>query len=454
MTEKIKRIHFIGIGGAGMNGIAEIFINMGYKVSGSDIKNSSNTRRIKRLGGIVYNGHNGKNVKKADVVVYSNAVPDTNPEILEAKKMKIPVLPRAVMLDEILRLKTGIAIAGSHGKTTTTSMLANIFEEAKKDPTYIVGGVVKAKGVHAKAGKGRYVIAEACEAYGSFLHLNPVIAGVTNIDNDHMDFYKKMDALKEAFVNFINKIPFYGMAYLNGDDRNIRSILDDVFVRHYLYGFSKKNDMYAADLKMSGLTQTFDIYEKGSKFGSFELDIPGKYNVMNALCAIAIAHGAGIKPDVIKKALKNFRNVQRRFNVYKNRNFTIVDDYAHHPVEIRKVLEAGREVAGGKVIAVFQPHLFSRTKQMYKEFAEALSAADCVILDDIYPAREKPMPGVSSSLISDLMKAKGFKKVYYDKGGKKITDRLKKTVNKGDFIFLLGAGNINEMRKIIEKELL
>ncbi|HDT14771.1 MAG TPA: UDP-N-acetylmuramate--L-alanine ligase [Firmicutes bacterium] len=454
MAEKTKKIHFIGVGGAGMNGIAEICINMGYRVSGSDMKKGPNTERIRKLGGRIYIGHSEKNVKKADVAVYSNAVPDTNPEILEAKKMKIPVLPRAVMLDEILRLKTGIAIAGSHGKTTTTSMLAEIFVEAKKDPTYIVGGVVKANGLHAKAGKGRYVIAEACEAYGSFLHLNPVIAGVTNIDNDHMDFYKKMDALKEAFVNFINKIPFYGMAYLNGDDENIRSILDDIFARHYLFGFSGDNDMYAENIRPVGMGQKFDVCEKGKKLGEFELGIPGKYNVMNALCAIAIACGAGIKPPVIKRALKKFKNVQRRFNVYKNRKFTIVDDYAHHPVEIKKVLEAGKEVADKKVIAVFQPHLFSRTKQMYKEFAAALSAADCVILDNIYPAREKPMPGVTSALISDRMKRDGFKDVFYEKDGKKIIERLRKVTGKGDFVFLLGAGNINEMRKKIEKELL
>ncbi|HRU39258.1 MAG TPA: Mur ligase domain-containing protein, partial [Candidatus Goldiibacteriota bacterium] len=233
---EVRNLHFIGIGGEGMNGIAEVFINLGYKVTGSDLKESENTARIRKLGGRVFIGHDGKNVKNADLVVYSNAVPETNPEIVEARKKKIPVIPRAVMLDEVMRLKYGIAIAGSHGKTTTTSMLAHIFEAARLDPTYIVGGVVKAGAAHARAGRGKYVIAEACEAFGSFLHLNPVVAGVTNIDDDHMDYYKKMDALKEAFVSFINKIPFYGTAYLNGDDENTRSIMPGVFVRYVTYG--------------------------------------------------------------------------------------------------------------------------------------------------------------------------------------------------------------------------
>jgi UDP-N-acetylmuramate--alanine ligase len=245
MLPKIKRIHFVGIGGSGMNGLAEIFFNMGYKVSGSDMKNSENTDRLKKLGCRIFIGHRAENVGNAGVLVYSNAVPDTNPEVQKAKEMKIPVIPRAVMLNEVMRLKYGIAIAGSHGKTTTTSMLAKIMEEAKFDPTYIIGGIVKSIHGSAKAGKSKYVVVEACEAFGSFLHLNPVITGVTNIDYDHMDYYKNMVSLKEAFVNFINKTPFYGMAYLNGDDPNTRDILDKIYIRHILFGFDRKNDVYA-----------------------------------------------------------------------------------------------------------------------------------------------------------------------------------------------------------------
>jgi UDP-N-acetylmuramate--alanine ligase len=449
--KEIKNLHFIGIGGAGMNGIAEVFINLGYNVSGSDLKDSENTDRIKRLGGRVFIGHNENNVKGADLVVYSNAVPETNPEIVRARKMKISVIPRAAMLNEVMRLKYGIAVAGSHGKTTTTSMLAGIFEEAKLDPTYIVGGVVRAGAGHAKAGKGKYVIAEACEAFGSFLRLNPVMAGVTNIDDDHMDYYKKMDALKEAFVSFINKIPFYGAAYLNGDDDNIKSILPQIFTRYVLYGFDKTNDIYASNIRAKGYTQSFDVAYGGKKLGRFTLNIPGRHNVHNSLMTIAIAVDSGIKTAVIKKALADFKNVRRRFNVYPQKNYTIVDDYAHHPMEVRKVLEAGREIAKKNIIAVFQPHLFSRTQQLYREFADALSLADCVIIDRIYPAREAPIAGVTSALISDCMKENGYKKVYNESGWDGIVERLKKTIKKGDMVFLMGAGSITDLRKELER---
>jgi UDP-N-acetylmuramate--alanine ligase len=350
-----------------------------------------------------------------------------------------------------MRLKYGIAIAGSHGKTTTTSMLAHIFEEAKLDPTYIVGGVVRAKAAHARAGKGKYVIAEACEAFGSFLHLNPVVAGVTNIDDDHMDYYKKMDRLKEAFVSFINKIPFYGTAYLNGDDENVRSIMPEIFVRYVLFGFEKTNDIYAVKMKIKDFRQMFTVIYKGKNLGQFVLNIPGRHNIHNSLMAIAISVDTGIKTAVIKRALSKFKNVKRRFNVFDEKWYTIVDDYAHHPMEIRKVLETGRDITKNNVIAVFQPHLFSRTQQLYREFADALSLADAVILDKIYPAREAPIAGVTTALISDTMKENGYKKVYYETSWDGIVERLKKTIKKGDLVFLMGAGNINEIRRELER---
>ncbi|MEI7542049.1 MAG: UDP-N-acetylmuramate--L-alanine ligase [bacterium] len=451
MLIETKNLHFIGIGGSGMNGLAEIFITLGYKVTGSDMKESENTLRIKSIGGKVFIGHDAKNVKGADIAIYSNAVSETNPEIVKARKMKIPVIPRAVMLDEVLRLKYGIAIAGSHGKTTTTSMLATIFMEAKLDPTYIVGGVVKTGGVHARAGKGRYVIAEACEAFGSFLHLNPVIVGVTNIDNDHMDYYKKMDALKEAFVNFINKVPFYGVAYLNGDDENIKSIKDEIFVRSVYFGFNKTNDIYAYNVHFKGFKQRFSVIYRGKKLGVFELNIPGKHNVQNSLMAIAISVDTGIKTAVIKKGLEKFKNVKRRFNIFKMKNFTLIDDYAHHPVEVMKVLETGKEMSKGRVIAIFQPHLFSRTKLLFKEFAKSLAVADIVIVDKIYPAREAPIVGVTSAMITDEMKENNFKNAYYETEWGAISERLRKIVKKGDMVLLMGAGNIYELRSEIEK---
>jgi UDP-N-acetylmuramate--alanine ligase len=451
MMKEVKRLHFIGIGGSGMNGLAEIFINLGYTITGSDLKESDNTRRIRSIGGEIFIGHDAKNVKNADLAVYSNAVPETNPEVVKARKMKIPVLPRAVMLDEVMRLKYGIAIAGSHGKTTTTSMLASIFMEAKLDPTYIVGGVVKSGGVHARAGKGRYVIAEACEAFGSFLHLNPVLVGVTNIDNDHMDYYKKMDALKEAFVNFINKVPFYGVAYLNGDDDNIKSIKDGIFVKTIYFGFDKGNDIYAYNVHFKEFKQRFSVNYHGKNLGIFELNIPGRHNVQNSLMAIAIALDTGIKATVIKRALIKFHNVKRRFNIFKMKNFTLIDDYAHHPMEVMKVLQTGKEMAKGRVIAVFQPHLFSRTQQLFREFGKSLSIADIVIIDKIYPAREAPIAGVTSAMISDDMKENGFTQVYNETEWGAISERLRRMVKKGDMVFMMGAGNINEIRSEIEK---
>ncbi|HPI04116.1 MAG TPA: UDP-N-acetylmuramate--L-alanine ligase, partial [Candidatus Goldiibacteriota bacterium] len=414
---------------------------------------SDTTQRIKSMGGKVFIGHDKKNVKGAQVLVYSNAVPETNPEITQARSMKIPVIPRAVMLNEVMRLKKGIAIAGSHGKTTTTSMLAEIFETAGLDPTFVVGGLVKSKGAHAKAGKGEYVIAEACEAFGSFLHLNPVICGVTNIDNDHMDYYKRMDALKQAFVQFINKTPFFGAAYLNGDDKNVRDIEGEIYVKKLFYGMGRENDIVVSNIRAKGFSQTFEMSFEGKKLGTFKLNVPGSHNVMNAALCASIAYGQGIKPAVIKKALASFQNVQRRFNVFKNKMFTVVDDYAHHPAEIAKTLETARTVAGKKkVIAVFQPHLFSRTQYHYPDFAKSLSAADAVILDNIYPSREAPVPGVTSQLISDAMTESGYKNVYYEKNWEAVTNRVMSIVKKGDYVMLMGAGNVNQIRKLLERE--
>jgi UDP-N-acetylmuramate--alanine ligase len=451
--KKVTRIHFIGIGGAGMNGLAELFINMGYEVTGSDLKESENTERIRKLGGKIFTGHDAKNIKGAGAVVYSNAVPHTNPEVVEARRLKLPVIPRAAMLNEVMRLKTGIAIAGAHGKTTTTSMLAQVFEEAKLDPTYIIGGLVKSIGAHAKAGKGKYVIAEACEAYGSFLHLSPVIAGVTNIDNDHLDYYKNLDSIKDAFVSFVNKVPFYGAVYLNGDDANVRSITERVNARTFFFGFNKNNDLYATGMKVKGFAQVFNVVKNNKSLGQFTLGVPGLHNVQNALLVISIALDMGIKPAVVKKALAKFKNVKRRFNMEEAGGIMVVDDYAHHPSEVEKVLSTARSLKPKKVIAVFQPHLFSRTVQLYKDFAQVFSKADCVILDNIYPSREIPVPGVTSALIKDSMAAAGYKHCYWEHNWQGIIERVKKTAKKGDMVIIMGAGSIYEIKEKILREL-
>lgn len=446
MFHKVTKLHFVGIGGIGMSGIAELLHNLGYSVTGSDTGASEVTERLTGLGIRVVIGHSAGNVGDSEVVVFSAAVPATNPELVEAKKRKIPVIPRAEMLNELMRLKTGIAISGTHGKTTTTSMVAEVLAGAELDPTYVIGGKLNSINSNAKLGKGKYLVFEACEAFGSFLYFSPIIMVLLNIDEDHMEYYHSMDALRGAFLDFLNKIPFYGMAIVNNDDENVRAVAAQSTKRVITFGLKGGSDYGAENIQYNGFGSRFDVYRRGELLGTVALQIPGEHNVSNALSAVAVASELEIPFEVTAAALKKFQNADRRFQLLAVKNgITVVDDYAHHPAEIAATINAARnnrEVR--RVVAVFQPHLYSRTQALYEDFAEALANADQVVLTPIYPAREKPIPGVSTSLITDILAEK------YNKGYILVNDRadvcqtLIDYCEPGDMVLFMGAGNIWE----------
>ena len=448
MFNKMMKLHFVGIGGSGMSGIAEVLLTMGYPVSGSDKADSDAVKRLKSLGAVVHVGHAAAHVGDAEGVVVSNAVPETNPEVMEARRRKIPVIPRAQMLNELMRLKYGVCIAGTHGKTTTTSMTAMVLAEGGLDPTIVIGGVLDAMGGSgARLGKGDYFVVEACEAYASFLQLNPAVAVVTNIDNDHLDHYQNMDNLRDAFVRFINRLPFYGFALVCGDDAEIQGILGRVVRRVIAYGFGEKNDLIIR-IKSSGAQgSTFSLVRKGHILGEAHVGLPGKHNVLNAAAAIGVALELGIPFATAAAGLQKFTGVRRRFQLKgESRGIRVVDDYAHHPTELRATLQAAREVLGGKgrLVVAFQPHLYTRTQLLFREFAEALEGADAVYLAGIYAARETPIAGVSSQLIADLLEAKG-KPVTYQSELAELTPKVMRDLRSGDLFLTVGAGSIDQL---------
>ena len=411
MFKKVMKLHFVGIGGSGMSGIAEVLLNLGYPISGSDRKKSEITARLEKLGATIFEGHQASHVGDAEGVVVSNAVPETNPELLEARRKKIPVIPRAQMLNELMRLKYGVCIAGTHGKTTTTSMAGLVLKEGGLDPTIVIGGVLDSVGSNTLLGKGDYFVVEACEAFASFLQLSPAVCVVTNIDNDHLDHYQNMDNLRDAFVRFINRLPFYGFALVCGDDPEIQNILPRLVRRYVTYGFGERNDLRAVVNKSEGLTTTFSLYKNEACLGAVTVNMPGKHNILNAAAAVGVGLELGIPFEACARGLAAFTGVRRRFQVKGEAGgVTVVDDYAHHPTELDATLKAARDAlkgrAGGRLIVAFQPHLFTRTQLLYREFALALEQADEVYLCGIYPARETPIPGVTSELISDLLKEK------------------------------------------------
>ena len=457
MFKKVRNIHFVGIGGIGMSGIAELLHNLGYRVSGSDLSESKITKRLQEMGIRISLGHRAENVGDAEVVVFSSAVPPTNPELEEAESRKIPAIPRAEMLNELMRLKTGIAISGTHGKTSTTSMVAEIFAAADLDPTYVIGGKLNSIDSNARLGKGEYLIFEACEAFGSFLYFSPIILTVLNIDEDHLEYYETMDALRGAFLQFINKIPFYGVAILNNDDANIQDLMSRVKKRVLTFGIDTESDYMAEAIEFDGWRSSFDFIRKGKKLGRISLNVPGRHNVSNALAAAAIATELEIPLEVINKALSCFVNADRRFQIKGSAaGVTVVDDYAHHPAEVAATLKAAQGNKEGRVIAVFQPHLFSRTLALYKDFATALETADEVVLAPIYPAREKPLPGVSSQLIQDRLVKNGYPAATLVDDQKKLCKVLKEKVRPGDFVLFMGAGSIwrtaEEFLEVLKRE--
>jgi UDP-N-acetylmuramate--alanine ligase len=445
MYGKIEKIHFVGIGGIGMSGIAEVLLNLGYKVSGSDLRQSDTTERLAAIGGEIYIGHARENLSHVDVVVTSTAVQEDNPEVLEARELMIPVIPRAEMLAELMRMKFGIAIAGTHGKTTTTSMVATILTHGGIDPTIVIGGKLNTLGTNAVLGQGKFLVAEADESDGSFLKLSPTIAVVTNIDADHLDFYTGgISQIKEIFVDFINKIPFYGLAVLCLDDRNIADIIPLVKKRFLTYGLSSQADIRATQVRIEGGSATFVAHYKGYRMGQVTYSMPGAHNVLNALACIAVAMELDIPFNLIQEGFARFGGVGRRFQVKGEvGGIMVVDDYGHHPTEIRATLAAAK---GGwserRLVVAFQPHRYTRTKELFDEFVKCFYDADLLVLTDIYAASETPIDGISSESLANEVRKHGQRDVTYiaDRGA--LAEHLAGLAKPGDIILTLGAGNI------------
>lgn len=449
------RIHFIGIGGIGMSGIAEILLTMGYAVSGSDLRASAGTERLARLGATIYVGHAAENARACDVVVTSSAVAKDNPEVVEARARKTPVIPRAEMLAELMRLKYGIAVAGMHGKTTTTSMIAAVLAGGGMDPTVVVGGRVGALGSNARLGQSRYLVAEADESDRTFLKLSPVLAVVTNLDREHMDTYRDMADVESAFVEFIDKLPFYGAVTACADDPLLRGILPRVTRRVYTYGESAEADFRLEVLAANeGCHASFQVDAHGLVLGPFDLHVPGRHNLLNATAAVAIGVQVGLPPDRIAEALAGFRGVDRRFQVKgKVDGVTVVDDYGHHPTEIRATLQAARECGYGRVLVLFQPHRYTRTRDLMEEFAGCFGAADAVEVLDIYAASEEPIPGVTGEALAAAIGRGGPGEVRYARSLEEAMDRLTEMARPGDMILTLGAGNISQAGPLLIERL-
>jgi len=446
-------MHFIGIGGAGMSGIAEILMNLGYEVSGSDLKESETTKRLASLGAKIFIGHFPSNISDYHVVITSTAVNmNSNPEVIEARNRKIPVIHRSEMLAELVRLKYGIGFAGTHGKTTTSSMMAHLMWSCERNPTSIIGGKVLNFGSHARAGEGEYLVFEADESDGSFLKLLPTITVVTNIDADHLDHYKYFEGLKDAFLQYINNIPFYGYSVLCIDDPVIAEILPRVERPYFTYGFSEKADFRAQNLHLDGVT-TFDCYFRGTLLGKIELSVLGRHNVLNSLSVIAVARELEIPFDCIQKGLKDFVGVGRRLELIgEAKGITIMDDYGHHPTEIRATLDALR-AKGRRVVVVFQPHRYSRTQLLHDDFGKAFGAADELYLTEIYPAGEAPIDGVSSALIRDAVLRNEDREVTIISRFEDIPGTVIPRLKSGDILLTLGAGDITKAGPMILSEL-
>lgn len=443
MFGKIKHIHLVGIGGTGMSGIAELLLNLGYRVSGSDIAQSDITDRLKALGGEVTIGHNSSNVRGVDVVVYSSAVKTENVELVEARKMGIPVIPRAEMLAELMRMKQGIAVGGAHGKTTTTWLIGLVMAAAGLDPTIVVGGRLKALGTNAKLGSGAYLVAEADESDGSFLRLAPNIAVVTTIDEEHLDHYGSLDSIRDAFVDFLNRVPFYGAAVVCLDEENIHAIIPRAMRRMVTYGLSQQADVRATDIAFDGMNTTFNVRLKESKLGSVFLRMPGIHNVANALAAVAVGLELDIPFSAISEGIAQFTGISRRLEIRGEVGGVIfVDDYAHHPTEIAATLKTIKSVWNRRIIAVFQPHRYTRTMALWDRFGGSLHDADKVFVMPIYSAGEQPIEGVSAELVAESATRSGHKEVTFVEGRSELIDEILKIITSGDVFLTLGAGDV------------
>ena len=443
MYGKIRKIHFIGIGGIGMSGIAEVLINLGYQVSGSDLRESEITQRLVRLGGEIAYEHRAENVRGADVVVTSTAVRADNPEVLEAQRRLIPVIPRAEMLAELMRMKYGIAVAGTHGKTTTTSMVATVLSHAGIDPTAVIGGRLDSLGSNAKLGQGKFLVAEADESDGSFLKLSPTIAVVTNVDADHLDYYGDLEQIKAAFVDFVNKVPFFGVAVLCLDDANIQSLIPQVKKRFITYGMTTQADYHAAEIAHREGRTSFVVHYRGECLGKLSFRMPGQHNVLNALAAVAVARELDVPFATIAEGFRDFGGVQRRFQIrHEGGGIMVVDDYGHHPAEIKATLSAARSGWDRRLVVVFQPHRYSRTQALFEDFLTAFYQADHLVVMDIYAAGEDPLPGVDARRLAEGVAGHGHKEVHFLAGRDAVVAHLLAEVREGDMVITLGAGNV------------
>jgi UDP-N-acetylmuramate--alanine ligase len=459
MFAKIQRVHFVGIGGIGMSGIAEVLLNLGYKVSGSDLKSSAVTQRLASLGATVFEGHRAENVGGAEVVVTSSAISPANAEVAEAHKVHIPVIPRAEMLAELMRLKYGIAIAGMHGKTTTTSMVAAVLAAGDLDPTVVVGGRVDAMGSNARLGKSHYLVAEADESDRSFLKLSPILSVITNIDREHMDCYRNMRDVKNAFLNFMDRVPFYGMLVVCNDDPILRRLLPQVHRRMVTYGTRRGSDFH---IKLPGHEPSspgnapfgsFRVTYKNQDLGGFRLHVPGVHNILNATAAIAVGIGLDIKVDQIRSGLEHFRGVDRRFQLRgRAADVSVIDDYGHHPTEIRATLSAARQCGFRKVHVVFQPHRYTRTRDLMDEFATAFADADTLLVLDIYPASEPPIEGITGEAMVQRIQQAGHD-AQFAASFSQAVEIIAGRAEPGDMVLTLGAGSVSQLGPMILERL-
>jgi len=471
MFAKIQRIHFVGMGGIGMSGIAEVLLNLGYKVSGSDLKSSAVTERLGGLGAVIFEGHRAENIAGAEVVVTSSAIAVDNPEVTEAHRLHIPVIQRAEMLAELMRLKYGIAIAGMHGKTTTTSMVAAVLAAGGLDPTVVVGGRVDAMGSNARLGKSQYLVAEADESDRSFLKLSPILSVVTNIDREHMDCYRNMRDVKKTFLEFMDRVPFYGMVVACNDDPLLRRLLGEVERRTVTYGTKRGSDFWIkiptpgksqnphpvsaknAETRVGHPLSSFHVRYRGDDLGEFTLHVPGVHNVLNATAAIAVGVGLDINVEAIRTALDQFRGVDRRFQLRgRAAGVSVIDDYGHHPTEIKATLAAARQCGFGGIHVVFQPHRYTRTRDLMEEFTTAFADADSLFVLDIYAASEKPIEGVTGQGLAQRIKEKSGKSVQYVSSFADAVNAAAAAAQDGDMIMTLGAGSVSQLGpSIIEK---
>lgn len=438
-----QHVHFVGIGGSGMSGIAEVLLNLGYTVSGSDLHPSAVTRRLEERGARVFAGHRAENMGGAQVVVVSTAVRPENPEVAEAHRRQIAVIPRAEMLAELMRLKYGIAVAGSHGKTTTTSLTASVLASAGLDPTFVVGGRVNQAGTSARLGRSELIVVEADESDRSFLMLTPVIAVVTNIDREHLDQYADLADLQDDFVDFLNKVPFYGAAILCGDDANVRALIPRLKRRVVTFGTTGEADLVAADIKLQGWKSEFHLLAGGEDLGRFRLPLPGLHNVRNALAALAVGRELSVAPERLRRGLARFTGVGRRFEVKaKVGGVTLIDDYAHHPTEIRALLDAARGCGFKRLVVLFQPHRYTRVRHCWQDFLHCFDNADVALVTEIYPASETPLEGVTGRALADAIVAAGHPHLEFHAELTQASEALLQQAQPGDALLTVGAGSI------------